>query len=727
MQLNTQLAMSLPLVAAVGLAIVFPLQAHAQEHAQEHEKQQENPYSQSDYGGVGLIQMPSARMNSEGDFSFNYVDNQEFRRWSVNLQLFPWLETTVRYTDLRYLYYGPDRSFSNQTLKDKGIDLKLRLLQESRYLPQVSVGMRDLGGTGLYSGEYLAANKQWGPLDFTVGMGWGYLGARGNLSNPFCQVADRFCQRTTETSGRGGQFEVDDWFRGNAAWFAGVEYQTPWQPLSLKLEYESNDYSQEQFNADALINPELTEAPLYQDSPWNIGAVYELHNNVRLKLNYERGNTLSFGVTLRTDFNDANTVKVTPKKRPAVLDQQKQEPDAQRLAQALKTEAGYSVNAMDLTDNRLTVYTGTSQYRSRDEALERAARVIASELPSQIKRYELVQVTSGMAINSDNIDAQQFNQVLQGKAFSQPLSSAYYQGEGRAAKLTNEEDWWLPPQTDYPNWSASVQPRLTQSVGSAEDLYLYQIAAEVNGGLRLSPSWQVNASVGINILNNYDKFTYTQDPQDTPLPRVRTQIREYYDDSNVWLNRLYSRYSAKIAKDWYGSAYVGYLERMFAGAGSEILYRPMQSNWAFGADINWVKQRGFDDILKLRDYDVWTGHVSAYWQTPYLDDSVIKLHAGRFLAGDEGVQTIFEHKFDSGIIAGAFASFTNVSAEEYGEGSFTKGLYISIPFDVFSITPSRNRAAVGWSPITRDGGQRLSKPSNLYMTTDSRKRFYNEN
>ncbi|STL49430.1 putative lipoprotein [Escherichia coli] len=35
---------------------------------------------------------------------------------------------------------------------------------------------RDIGGTGLFDAEYLVASKAWGPFDFTLGLGWGYLG-----------------------------------------------------------------------------------------------------------------------------------------------------------------------------------------------------------------------------------------------------------------------------------------------------------------------------------------------------------------------------------------------------------------------------------------------------------------------------------------------------------------------------------------------------------------------
>ena len=102
----------------------------------------------------------------------------------------------------------------------------------------------------------------------------------------------------------------------------------------------------------------------------------------------------------------------------------------------------------------------------------------------------------------------------------------------------------------------------------------------------------------------------------------------------------------------------------------------------------------------------------------------MKLDAGRFLAGDEGVKVTFEHRFESGVVAGAYAALTNVSAEDYGEGSFTKGLYLSIPFDLFSVKSSIDHAGLSWEPITRDGGQTLKRPVDLYRLTDLRQPFY---
>lgn len=84
----------------------------------------------------------------------------------------------------------------------------------------------------------------------------------------------------------------------------------------------------------------------------------------------------------------------------------------------------------------------------------------------------------------------------------------------------------------------------------------------------------------------------------------------------------------------------------------------------------------------------------------------------------------FSKQFKSGVTVGAYAAKTDLSAEEYGEGSFSKGFYVSIPMDIMTVKPSTSRANIAWEPITRDGGQMLRKQHYLFTETDSRSQWY---
>ena len=65
-------------------------------------------------------------------------------------------------------------------------------------------------------------------------------------------------------------------------------------------------------------------------------------------------------------------------------------------------------------------------------------------------------------------------------------------------------------------------------------------------------------------------------------------------------------------------------------------------------------------------------------------------------------------------------TITTATGAEYGEGSFDKGIYLSIPFDELMSMSTMRRANLVWSPLTRDGGARLNRSYQLHSMTDSR-------
>ncbi|MFP5477545.1 MAG: YjbH domain-containing protein, partial [Gammaproteobacteria bacterium] len=97
-----------------------------------------------------------------------------------------------------------------------------------------------------------------------------------------------------------------------------------------------------------------------------------------------------------------------------------------------------------------------------------------------------------------------------------------------------------------------------------------------------------------------------------------------------------------------------------------------------------------------------------------------RLSAGQYLAGDRGVSIDIAKRFDNGLTMGAYATKTNVSSAQFGEGSFDKGIFISIPLDALLPRSSRSVIGFNWSPLTRDGGARLGRAVTLYDLTYAR-------
>lgn len=657
--------------------------------------------SQSDFGGTGLLQMPTARMARSGEFNLNYRDNDEYRRYSVSLQLFDWLETTVRYTDIRTRPYSDNKSFSgDQTYKDKSFDVKARLWQESAWLPDVSFGLRDIAGTGLFDSEYLVASKRMGPFDFTFGIGWGNMAESGNIKNPACEFKDSFCTRTSNQ--QTGQFEVKNFFHGPAALFGGVEYQTPWNPLRFKLEYDGNDYSDEA--ADRGRTKKIK-----QDSPVNVGMVYRVSDFFDTTLSWQRGNTLMWGFSLHTNFNDLRPVH--PEDIPPVYAPVPSEKGAnwQQIARELDDKAGYSNADIYADAHQVTIVADQDKYRDKNEANQRAATVLANHVPESVGEYHIVRRSQRLPVESTSVDSKAFREV---QTASTPLGQP--EPVSHRAEPVSDINGQPVLRSEPSRFTYSIEPALTQSVGGAESFYMYQVALNGSADYRLSDHWSVGGAASLNLINNYDRFNYKAPPNDSSLPRVRTWVREYVTSSDLLLTNLQLTRMDNPATDWYTQVYGGYLEMMYAGVGSEVLYRPFGERWALGLDVNYVKQRDWNDIMRTADYDVVTGHLTAYWEMPYVEGALAKISVGRYLAGDYGVTVDLSRRFDSGIIAGAFATKTDVSSKDYGEGSFTKGFYISIPFDLMFAEPTVKRGAVGWVPLTRDGGQMLQRRNVLY-------------
>ena len=95
----------------------------------------------SNYGLTGLLETPNARMMPEGQLKFIFSSSFPNEFTAITASPFPWMEASYRYTEIKNKKYSGDPSFSgNQTWKDKGFDLKLRLLDESYYTPSLAVG-----------------------------------------------------------------------------------------------------------------------------------------------------------------------------------------------------------------------------------------------------------------------------------------------------------------------------------------------------------------------------------------------------------------------------------------------------------------------------------------------------------------------------------------------------------------------------------------------------------
>ena len=85
----------------------------------------------------------------------------------------------------------------------------------------------------------------------------------------------------------------------------------------------------------------------------------------------------------------------------------------------------------------------------------------------------------------------------------------------------------------------------------------------------------------------------------------------------------------------------------------------------------------------------------------------MRISAGEYLAGDVGYTVEFSRSFYNGVQFGAFATFTDVTTEQFGEGSFDKGVFFNIPI-------YGNLINYTWRPLTKDPGAKLNRMHTLH-------------
>ncbi|SHJ02361.1 YjbH domain-containing protein [Wenxinia saemankumensis] len=658
---------------------------------------QDRGLSYSLYGTPGLFDMPTAMAADDGQIttSIGYVAGQV--RTSLSFQVTPRLSGTFRYSAI-YDFNPPDvvSKYDDEFYFDRSFDLRYQLVEESELLPSVSVGLQDFLGTGTYGGEYLVATKTVSDsIRVTAGIGWGRLGGDGMLGQPFGE-------RPPIDFGQGGEIEADQFFRGDAALFGGIEYAYS-DALTFKLEYSSDTYEFEELQDLIEVN-----------SPINVGLAYRPTDGVQIGAAYMYGST--FALTGTVFLNPANRPIVNGLD-PAPVPVSVRGADAQaarswaegpvdgatltdRIRRGLATE-GLDLEGIEIGADTIRIRFENEAFRAEPQALGRAARILTQLAPPQVETFVLEPSRQGVPLNATTLSRSDLERLENTAGASQAiLDRAVIADAGSAADL------------------APVAPtqRLTYGIRPYASLLVFDGPADLVLGLRGEAAYEITPNLVASGQISYRLTDLDDDDVERAPPAlqpVRTDAGDYLREGNPSLDRLHLAYYGRPGPQLYSRVTVGYLERMFGGVSSELLWAPVASNLALGAEVNYVRQREFSG-LGFMDYEVATGHVSAYYA--FDDGFHAQLDVGRYLAGDWGATVALDREFENGWSVGAYATMTDVSAEDFGEGSFDKGIRVTIPFDYFLGTPTRASVSNTLASLTRDGGARLNVDGRLYDT-----------
>lgn len=648
------------------------------------------------YGVPGLIDTPNARSAPDAEIAATVGGFRVQQRGSFTFQVMPRLSGTFRYAGIN------DRGAGREDTFDRSFDLRFQLLEETDTLPDIAIGLQDFLGTGLLASEYVVATKTiTDQLDVTVGLGWGRLGARGGFDNPLGAFSDVFLTRPALQNvarGEGGQIDANQFFRGDAAFFGGVSYAYS-DKLTIKAEYSSDIYT-----------PATRGGAIDDRSPFNVGLNYTYRPGLDLQLAYLYGSELAAGATLtlnprvRLAPGGRETapppVRVRPADRAAAASWGT---DENTLTQTLK-EAGITLNGYDVTSDTVARvrYTNTT-FRSEAQAMGRVARILSAQLPAAVETFVLEPQQRGIPLSATTIQRSDLEQ-LENRA----------QGALRLAQASPTTD--AGPATGL-TYVLDTEPAFTWGIGPYARLIVFNGDAPVqlDGGLELKARYTfapniVAKGVVRQSLRNIPLADETEAEND--LQNVRTDGRFYGRDGHPVIQTLTLAHYGRPGDDLYSRVTGGYIEEQHGGISTELLWKPVDSRLALGAELNYTAQRDFEQLFNFQDYDVVSGHLSGYYS--FDNGFHAQVDVGRYLAGDWGATFGLDREFDNGWRVGAYFTLTDVPFDEFGEGSFDKGIRITVPNDFFIGTATRDKVSTNLQSLQRDGGARLNVDGRLY-------------
>ncbi|AUH33861.1 YjbH domain-containing protein [Paracoccus tegillarcae] len=670
------------------------------------------------YGLPGAIDTPTAEMLPDGTIGATVSYSEYGQRNTVMFQVLPRLSTALRYSRLDNIEDG-DRDY----VWDRSFDLRYQLLDENEnsWQPALAVGLRDFMGTGLYSAQYMVASKTITPqLRVSAGVGWGRLG--GTCYIPGGQGTTGDCELRDDI-GNGGKPQPDDWFRGSAKAFGSISYQAT-DRLRIVAEY-----SPETYGLESAVGEEEPSSQI------NLGATYSFRDNYQLGL-YTIGGK-KFGAQFSVALNPRHApypsgIEPAPapvRPRPAQNADPEgwsgvwaSDPTAQPAIQTALGEAlageGQQLESMALSANRAEVRIRNQRYIQHAEAIGRTARLMTRALPPSVETFVITTSAGGLPTSSVTLRRSDVERLENTEASKIASVAVLSDADPRPAGL-------VPTPGLYPRLQGGLRPYMSTSLFDPDEPFRYEIGARLSGEYAISPGLVLSGAIQQRVLGSTEQegpgsqtpeeyLAQDEDVNARGVPRVRSDGRMYSGNNKPVIPNLTLTWYAKPTDQIYTRVTVGLLERAYGGVSAEALWKPVNSPLAFGAEVNRVRKRDFEDMFGFRDYEVTTGHVSAYYE--FGDGFVGELEVGQYLAGDRGASVSVTREFANGWRVGAYATKTDMSEEDFGEGSFDKGVTISLPIGWATGQASKQRVGGIIRSLSRDGGSKLRVSGRLYNT-----------
>ena len=601
----------------------------------------------SNWGGTGLLEIPTARVLGDGVLRFGAAQALPYRWYSMGMGIFPALEFSGRLTDLTNV---PTPVEQYGSYKDKAFDIKYQVIPESKWLPAVALGLQDFLGTQLFDAQYIVFNKQVFPFDFTLGYG------RERLDGPF----------------------------------AGIEIALHPQ-LHFLMEYSPIDYEKGKGAAGRAL-PQGAEWPV------NFGLRFKPYPGIHLGLSYQRGQEIGLMLHLQARIGK-QILPQKPDAPPLVpVDQRPfSERDKKEMVRNIHEaihQAGFADVSVYTDGENLTAEFENNKYLFNQKAVGRVLRILLLYAPSDAKKLSAISKSNGIPLLEVSAKPAHLDKYFLGEISEEVFEKLVtVETAGRSTskeeKLAFEED----PGNLISEWG--VKPEFTTYLNDPSGFFKFRVGVQPWVTLDLWKGGQLHANYEVPFYSNITSSNVT-------VPdAVRSDSFEYLGDDFTF-NILQFNQTVRFTERLFGRLTFGYEEPMYAGVGGEILRFLGDGSFAVGAEADWARKREPGTQLALEDFDVYSVLANFYYFFKPLD-TTLRVQYGRFLAGDVGWLFTGSREFDTGVVIGAWWSYTDTdNMTAYNQGYHNTGVFLNLPARIFLTNDSTKRYTYAIAPWSRD-------------------------
>jgi membrane-associated phospholipid phosphatase len=644
--------------------------------------------------------MPSALVEPDGTFSTGYSYDRPYGVFWATSTVLPFMQVTGRYVAFNDIAgFSDTRGATYGRYKDKVFDTKIRLLNESGWLPTISVGASDLFGTERFKGEYVVATKILGEArNVEASLGYGRLRPDGVFAGVrWAPLQMRGLAVVAEYDGNNYAKDYRASETGAAQRRAGpavgLEYRWGWLGAQVAR-------NRDQFSANAYLSIPFSEREFipkfYEPAPFQAKDAPARVTLAEWQKDGRRGAELVQAL-VKQDFRNVRVEMDGPRLK-LTLTNRRISNLGRAVGRAVRTALAFApegTSAIHVTYTKLEQPIATYEFFDLPR--------LTDYLTGIVDRRSFAETVLVRYANPSNRQSDDKAELLAGLDDDSALRVMVGQ-EGEMVQLRSE---------DGEANRFKVVPKASFFFNDPSGALRYEVWAAANFDKRLRKGLYLNSDLKLTALENVSGVTQ---PSNSLLPHVRSDVADYKRGGKFKLNRLLVNQYLTPSERVYVRVSGGLYEEMYRGIGGQVLYLPKVSHWAADLSVDALQQRGYKGWFDKLDYKTVTALGALHYRLPY--DVTATARAGRFLARDDGVRFELKRRFQSGVEIGAWYAKTNARditnpgtpANPYND----KGVFLSIPLNIMLPSDSQASAGVALSPWTRDVGQMVASPGDLY-------------